>query len=380
MTDDAPGTAVLRADDLGLDPRRAFARLRTYTPGRASFLFESLSPDDGEGRYSIVGYRVRSCEVLPPGIDAVAVQATAFESRAPSESLAAALAEGVVGFWSSSVPSAWNRVRLFEDEGPSGVFAAGATVVVFDHAEHTITIAGPAKGRVVDRCLWEMQHGPDPAALAELDEGARPELVHTDVSDEKFQSRAARAKAFVSELEALTLARTFTTPRGRTDTFDVYRALAERAGTDSARHGYYVDFGESPVQARLELCGIGSTLLYRRSHGEAPRSMTEALRANLPDRRAVGAPAVEALRLLRQLEDASRQAWGGGIGFVAPGGVASVVLGDELVTAQHGTFWCTAGAPLTEAPDPLTVAETTRLDVARRLGAIAVAQASAPRE
>jgi anthranilate/para-aminobenzoate synthase component I len=376
MSEEAAAITLLRADDLGLDPRTAFARLRTYTPGRAAFLLESLAPEAEGGRYSIVGYRVRSGEVLPPGVDAFAVQAQSFEARPEAESLAAALAQGVVGFVSSSVASLWNRVRLFEDEGPSGVFVSGATVVVFDHLERTVTIAGPAKGRVVDRCLWEMQHGPDPAPLAPPVDSGLPATLHADVGDEKLQARAARAKAFVSELDALTLARTFTSPRAGADAFDVYRALAETATDGAAPHGYYVDFGESPVQARLEILGVASTPLYRRLPGDAPRSLGDGVRAALPSRALVGAPATEALRLVRQLEETSRQAWGGGVGFVAPGGTASFVLGDEVVTAQHGSFWCTAGARVDAATDPLSVADETRRSALRRLSAIARAQAA----
>lgn len=372
MNDDTAGTALLRADDLGLDPLTAFARLRTFTLGRAAFLLESLAPDDGAGRYSIVGYRVRSCEVLPPGVDAVGVQTSSYEERAEPETFAAAIAEGAVGFFSSSSASLWNRVRLFEDEGPSGVFALGATVAVFDHVERTITIAGPAKGRVVDRCLWEMQHGPDPAPLAELPEEFALDAVHADVSDEKFEARAARAKAFVSELDALVLARTFASPVGQSDAFDAYRAL--RSG--GARHGFYVDFGQSPVQARLEVLGTTNEALIQRRHGASAPRMAEALKQILPHASKVGGPGGDALKLLRQLEDASRQAWGGAVGMVLPGGGASLVLADELVTVQHGSYWCTAGARLDEATSPLTFAASTRAEVAARHRALAVAHAS----
>jgi anthranilate/para-aminobenzoate synthase component I len=103
----------------------------------------------------------------------------------------------------------------------------------------------------------------------------------------------------------------------------------------------------------------------------------EALRAALPSRAAVGAPAGDALRLVRQLEDASRQTWGGAVGVVAPGGASSFLLGDEIVAVQHGAFWCTAGAGVTETSEPLRVGEETRGAVAARLHAIAVAHATA---
>ena len=47
-------------------PLEAFARLRTFTPERACFLFQSHDPDSPEGRYSIVGYRIRRREMVSP--------------------------------------------------------------------------------------------------------------------------------------------------------------------------------------------------------------------------------------------------------------------------------------------------------------------------
>ncbi len=381
MSIEASELAVIAVDALGLDAFTAYARLRTYTPGRASFLFEALDSNGEAGRYSVLGYRVRSCEVLPPGIDAIGVQSSLFDPQAEPETFAAALALGAVGFFSSSVASLWNRIRLFEDEGPSGMFATGATVAVFDHHEHTITVAGPAKGRVAERCVWEMKNGPEPGPLATIEPSAQPTTVHADLGDEKFQARAIRAKAFVSELDAFSLARTFTTPIAGAEAFDAYRALRAvrrvEGESSDANQGYYLDFGESPVQARLELFGLGRTFIHQRRHREAGPSMADAMRKLLPHRSAVGAPGVDALRLLRQLEESSRQTWGGSVGFIAPGGAASFVLGDEMVTAQHGSFWCTAGAAVSEATSPLTVADVTRDSVAARLHAIAIAHATA---
>jgi len=374
---DANELAILSVDDLGLDPLTAFARLRTFTPGRAAFLLESLSFDGEPGRYSVVGYRVRSCEALLPGVDAVAAQAESYEAKPGPESFAAALALGAVGFFSSSIASVWNRVRLFEDEGSSAMFATGATVALFDHHAGSVTVAGPAKGRVAERCVWEMKNGPDPRPLATVEADAAPPHVHADVPDEKFQARAARAKPFLSELEALTLARTFTTPTGQADAFDAYRALRASRPANANEPGFYIDFGESPVQARLQLFGVGTSCLHQRAHAAPGPALHEALRAALPSRAAVGAPAGDALRLVRQLEDASRQTWGGAVGVVAPGGASSFLLGDEIVAVQHGAFWCTAGAGVTETSEPLRVGEQTRGAVAARLHAIAVAHATA---
>ncbi len=378
---EASELSVISVNDLGLDPLTAYARLRSYTPGRASFLFESIESTGEAGRYSILGYRVRSCESIPPGVDGVELQAAHFEALAEPASFAEALALGSAGFFSSSAASLWNRVRLFEDEGPAGVFATGATVVVFDHRESTITVAGPAKGRVAERCVWEMKNGPDPAPLAALLPKAPPPTVHSDLVDEKFQARAARARAFVSELDAFSLARTFTTPLAGADAFDAYRALRSMSarGSESSlpAQGYYLDFGESPVQARLEIFGSGRAFVHQRRHREAGAPMVEVMRRALPERLSVGAPSLDALRLSRQLEESSRQVWGGSVGFITPGGAASFLLGDEVVTAQHGSCWCTVGVPVSEATDPLAVVEVSLASVAARLHAIRVAQATA---
>lgn len=98
-----------------------------------------------------------------------------------------------------------------------------------------------------------------------------------------------------------------------------------------------------------------------------------ALKSALPHPSAVGAPASDALWLLRQLEDSSRQTWGGAVGYLTPGGAASLVLADEVIVAQHNSFWCTVGAQLTEATDPLTAADLANASARRRLAAIAAA-------
>ena len=53
------------------EPAEAYARLRSYTPDRPSFLLESFGRDSPEGRHSLVGYRIRRAEDLPPGADAI---------------------------------------------------------------------------------------------------------------------------------------------------------------------------------------------------------------------------------------------------------------------------------------------------------------------
>ncbi len=360
--------AVRRVDDLGLEPLAAFARLRSYTPGRAAFLIESLAPKGGEARYSIAGYRVLRCGMMPPGIDAIAVQAEELEAIAAPEAFAAAVALGGAGFFSSSIANLWQRIKLHDDEGPTGIFTAGATVVVFDHREGTITVAGRAKGNLVDRCIWEMKNGPDPAPLPAGD--ALPDALSSNVADEKLQARAVRAKPFAGEIDSLMLARTFSTPIGDADAFDCYRALRALGRP----HGYYLDFGENPMQPRLQLLGVGEVNVHLRHHGEPGAGVKDSLRGALPHPRTTGGPASEVLRLLRQLEDGSRQSWGGAVGYLTAGGAGSFVLADEIVVAEQGHFSCTAGFTIDEAADPMTAPEATHAAATPRLRAIATAQ------
>ncbi len=353
----------------GLDPVRAYARLRSYTPGRGSYLFESLDGQGDSGRYSVIGYRVRSGAMMPPGVDAIALVASELSPRA--ESFASALALGGAGYFSSSIASLWNRVRLHDDEGPSGMFNMGATVVVFDHAEGTVSVAGPQNGRVVDRCVWELEHGADPEDLGSFDASARPRLVGAEPTGEKLAARGIRARAYLGEVESVTLAQTFTSPAREADPFDCYRALRGQGGQ---RHGYFIDFGETPTQPRAVVTGTSDVTLYQRRHEESEPDLVTAMKAALPRASAIGAPVPDAARLVRQLEEQSRQAWGGAVGFVGAGGVGTLVLADELILMQDGIFWCTAGARLDQATEPAELAAATERGVARRLAAIAYAQ------
>jgi anthranilate/para-aminobenzoate synthase component I len=368
-----PEIAVHTLDRAALGPAQAYARLRSYTPGRPSFLFESLRPDDGAGRYSLIGYRVTRSELLPPGVDAVAAQAEAFEQAAPPERFAQALALGAAGYFGSGVASLWRAVRLFPDEGPAGQFAVGATIVLFDHHEGSVTIAGPATGKRVERCLWELEHGPDPAPLAPVATDAEPAHLGADLGADKLDARAARALPFLAELDRLTLAETFVCPIAQIDPFDAYRALRRES---RSAHGYYVDFGEAPMQPAVRLAGVSNVLLHQKRHGDAGTALGPALRAALPHPAAVGSPPGEAARLLRQLEESSRQTWGGAVGYLCPGGASAFVLSDEILVAHGSSFYCTVGVSLRAGESPIGTHARARQAARGRLAALAAAQNS----
>ena len=100
-------------DDPGIDPLTVYAKLRTLTPGRASYLLEALDRDHPEGRYSVVGYRVRQGGLMPPGVDAFRGLDDEMRGMDRPATVAEAMARSSVGYLSAN--SAWMKrgVRLF---------------------------------------------------------------------------------------------------------------------------------------------------------------------------------------------------------------------------------------------------------------------------
>ncbi|RLB62209.1 MAG: hypothetical protein DRI90_09575 [Deltaproteobacteria bacterium] len=370
MTDPAEIT-VKTIDHPGVDAFTAYAKLRTYTPGRGSFLLESRAPETPEGRYSVVGYRVRRMELMPPGVDAIAGAAGDLEKATPPETFAEAMATGMVGYLSSGSASLRLGLGLCDDEGPTAHFVLGATVVVFDHQSDEVIVAGPTKGNLVERCIWELSNGPEIAPLAAPDEDAEPEDLHAILTDEKLAAKAARAKPYVEdEVDSLILAQTLVVPCGDASAFDAYRALRSLS---QAAHGYFVDFGQAPGAPEAQVAGLSDTPLHIRRRGDGP-TMAEALGEALPHQSTTGTPRAMANKLIRRLEDNSRQLWGGAVGYLCPGGDAGFVLADERITAMAGSFWCTVGAPIEANTDGASIPSTARQAARRRLAAIRAAQ------
>ncbi len=373
---EAPEIQIKTVDDIGMDAITAFAKLRSYTPGRGTYLFEALAPDANAARYSIVGYRVNRSESMPPGVDAVAVQCDEMAARPRPESLAEALALGCMGYVNYGVATLRQGIRLCDDESTAGQFLVGATVMVFDHENGRVTVAGRKKGNLVERCIWEAQNGPAIAQLEGVDDSAQPQDVSSVMRDEKFAAKAIRAKAFVGdELPRLVLAQTYYAPVGESDPFNVYRAwrkLASNTGTSS--FGYYIDMGETPMSPPLHVMGLSDELLFSRRRdddGDPGLVLADAL----PHRKTTGDPPDVAAKLIRRVEDSSRHLWGGAVGYFCPGGESQLVLADRTITAQSGNYWHTTGAELTEEGDAMEAPELARHAASQGLAAIAIAQA-----
>ncbi len=305
-------TLTLAADHL--TPVRAYAALRSHAPAQSSFLFESLTPGE---RWSIVGYRAMGEALYPPGPRSFAqiLESMAPDPEAP-KGLAEQLSQAKVGFIAYEAVHSIHGVDTWEHQGSLSRLMKGATVALFDHQLHTVTIAGPSRGSV-KRAAWEMAHGPELAQLPVPDPALFPEYVDPMVEDAAFATRLARAQRYVEagEVEQVVLARTFITSLRNADPFDVYRALRLLA---PAPYLYFIDFSETPFAPGMRLAGSAAGPAVLHAAGEIPPD--EAFKAAFPSTAAIGTPRARALQIVRDCEHGARGILGGAVGYILPDG------------------------------------------------------------
>jgi len=358
-------------DDPGCDPVTAYAKLRPYTPGRASFLFETRDPSHPDARYSVVGYRVRQGGLMPPGADAIDVLDKEIAVDRP-ETFAEAVARATVGYLSASSALLQRGIRLFEDEGPSGHLISTAAVLVYDHREGSFAVAAPKQGDQVERLLYELGEADAPAAAPRVDPAAEPEAMNRWFDADKLEKRYERAKPFLGdEVDDLVLYQMYVVKQNEADPFAAYQAL--RAGSE-APFGYFIDFGQSPMAPEIQLFGLGGQVIHhhRRQDGEAPpEALAKALHAALPHPSLTGTPPDKAAKLLRKIEQNARLIWGGAVGYACPGGEACLMLADDVVFAQDGNFWVGRGQRVTAATDGSTIGATFDEEAKPTLAALA---------
>jgi anthranilate synthase component 1 len=260
-------------------PVSAYAALRSHARDQSSFLFESVHPGERWGRYSIIGYRVRTESTWEVGRDvmgsfgdeiaALSPPPPAPASASPfaeAENLAARLMRGLFGFVAYDAVHETHRIPPWPSSSLLARMMRGATVVVFDNLRQTVTIAGESNGEV-NRCAWEMTHGPELFALAAPDAMAAPHAVDVTVSDEAFKAKVARAKEYImaGDVFQVVLARTFTAPARGADPFDVYRALRVLSPSP---YLYYLDYAGSRMAAPFTIAGASPETLVRLSGGK----------------------------------------------------------------------------------------------------------------
>lgn len=368
--------ATQRVEAAPFSPVEAMGRLRAYTPGRGHFLLEAIRPDGGENRFSIVGYRVRSGEMVPPWsnwLDVFGDTEALAEAEGTSEveRLAAGVARAFVGAFTQTFPMQQMDIPAPKDAGAS-LIMAGATVLVFDHDDGSMTAAGPAKGNLVPRILYELEHGQTPPELAAS--SADAPIAWSAVPDaDKLMARCTRTADLLDEddLPRLVLARTWNMPLGKVDPFDIYRAWREQ--TD-APMGYFIDFGETPMQGAVCVLGVGDTVLHQRRPGIEGPSWKDALGAALPHPSCTGTRDPLGLRVIARVEDQSRELYGGAVGYIAPGGVATALLAQQSMQIIGGLCTLSGGVELELDADPADAIAASDKRAAHALTAVASAQ------
>jgi anthranilate synthase component 1 len=321
-------TLTLAADHL--TPVRAYAGFRSNAPQQSSFLFESLAPGQ---RWSIVGYRAMAESLYPPGPKSFSqiLESMTVDPEAP-KGFAEQLSQARVGFIAYEAVHSIHGVDPYEHQGSLSRLLKGATVAVFDHERHTVTIAGPSRGSV-KRAAWEMTHGPELAQLTAPDPALFPEYVDPMVPDEAFATRLTRAQRYVAagEVERVVLARAFITSLRNCEPFDVYRALRLLL---PAPYLYFIDFVETPFAPGMLLAGSASGPTVIHTAGEI--QTRDAFKASFPSAAATGTPQPRALQIVRELEHGTRGLFGGAVGYILPDGSMQMAAPLHTLSFQDG--------------------------------------------
>lgn len=348
-------TKTISADHV--TPVRAYAALRAQTPDRSSFLLEALGSHRWGRRYSVVGYRTRA-ESLYPGMSDVLPTIIADLEHAPSGAeVAAYFSKALVGYVTHDQVFRLLEIEPFPDEEDVGRMMREATVAVFDHVAHTVTVAGRTSN-AVERCLWEMVHGPELLAFP-VPTDDLPAHVNARLDDASYLLRAERALNAIREgqAERVTLGRTFLAPQRDADPFDVYRAL-RLVCPDSA--GFFLEFAATTVSPWVVVLGTSSKTLFVNDESDPDRAFPKVAGSFLVDE-VTGAPAQSAATLSRGLEVGSRGMWGGGVGFFRPDGVAHLIRSTKTVVLRRAQLYASTAAVLDQGTTAeVAVAETHR--------------------
>ena len=358
-------TLTLAADHV--TPVRAYAALRSYAPHQSSFLFESLDPGQ---RWSIVGYRAQGENLFPPGEKAFSqiLEEMAPRAEAPS-GLAERLSQASVGYIAYEAVHSIHSVESWEHQGSLSRLMNNATVALFDHQLHTVTIAGPSRGSV-KRAAWEMTHGPELPQLSAPDPSVFPDYFDPMVEDTAFAARLVRAQRYVEagDVEHVVLARTFLTSIRNADPLDVYRALRLLA---PAPYLYFIEFGGTPFAPGVILAGSAAVPAVLHAAGDvAPDT---AFKASFPATAGTGTPRARALQIVRELEHGARGLFGGAVGYILPDGSLTMAAPLHTLSFQDGQVEITGSTVVR----PGYEGDTTRRNIEPALAAVRAAQDAA---
>jgi anthranilate synthase component I len=254
----------------GITPVGAYQALRKRSEG-GSFLLESVVGGERWGRYSILGYRPRTQHVIygEAGVDPF----TRLSELAPGggedePDVATRFATACVGlltydmvhFVTRGKVEPWPEL-LGDKKRPIARMIADATVVVFDNLTHTAVIAAHDPADVA-RAEYDLSHATTLPLMAPPDPQALPSDVDVNMSDADYGRVVERAKAYIRAGDAFQIvpARTFSTPTGGADPFDVYRAMRVLS---PAPYMYLLELPEKDGAPAVAIAGASPETLVR---------------------------------------------------------------------------------------------------------------------
>lgn len=360
-----------------ISPVAAYAALVAQSPGRSSYFFESRVADK---RYAVLGYRARSEGVYPEGGDAIALIQDELREPVAIEGLAGRLSQMLVTYLSYELVHLRHGVEPWPIQGPFGRAIKDTTVVLFDLDARQMTLAGRTEN-ALDRCAWEMTHGPGLSELGDLEPRSDRalEYVTPSMEDAHFTMIALRAKDRLgaSGVERTVLSRRFTAPLREADPIDIHRAWVELE--PSAWH-FIITYGEHPMAPGFQILGAASEAMVTSDEGSHALS---ALDQAYAERALTGAPAAASARLIRELEVEARELHGGALLCALPTGRVSLASTANTVVIRNAQAEVMRGATLSSETDPSTLAKATHdaampaLAAIRRAQDLAEARASA---
>ncbi len=271
-----------------LTPVRAYAALRRAAPEGASFLLESVLGGERWGRFTVAGYRPRYEAILGAsgwivrGEAGVSIANVAKDPLDAAASLfsgtdthlganpAERIARAHIGYFAWDLVHAIDKVPAWpvgEHAPPLARFLGGATIVVFDNLEQTITLAAPDAADL-DQAIADLGcAGPALRSIALPDRTRIPANVEVDADDERYVGMVRRAKEYIAAGDAfqIVLARKFRVPAAGRDAFDVYRAMRV---INPSPYMYYFDLPAAPGErTRTQIAGASPETLVRLDAG-----------------------------------------------------------------------------------------------------------------
>jgi anthranilate synthase component I len=259
-------------------PVRAYALLRQAAPETPSFLLESVVGGERWARFSILGYRARHDHILTErgwspdvlrGDDPLQAAEPLFrasDARVPGNP-AAKLARAHVGYLAWDLVHAIDKVPGWHAvDGPLARFVGGATIVVFDALEQTVTVAAESQDEL-DVAVHDLLGSPRLSDIALPDRAKIPKDVEVDTDDATYEKNVRRAQEYIAAGDAfqIVLARTFSVARRGRDPFDVYRAMRL---INPSPYMYFLDLPPAPGEtARTQIMGASPETLVRLDEG-----------------------------------------------------------------------------------------------------------------